>query len=1182
MTTTPDLPVPVADARTYLRVRPTDDALAPETVRAHARRLHQLGRGGDTGLFNTLLSRNPLPIIECLIVSDGNPDAPLSYLFGIDDAEALDALERVLRGLFPDSYELEHAARTKSRLDGFHTDTTDVAAVEYHGRVERRRDWQTCLTPFAEFHGSEHARVPLATVVETMAEYAVPMVYQALLCPQPDWSHDVEERRLAIEENRDTLTGRLTNAVFGPPEEDALTVPASDERRLAELTERNARRSFVVNARVVVGRSNESSDPAETAHDDANPTRIARELASVFADVSHTCYEIEGELLTDETAQHVLEEIRDRTLHLPSYERFTNRVPWRRARSRGIVADAGEVGCFCLLGGPALTAAGSRVVVPTPGERTALPRPPAEQLAAYRDDGLLLGHPLTQDAQSDTEPLVLPPQLQPLHVGWFGKTGSGKSTSLINAILENHAATQGADILIDPKGDGMGVEYLRAHYATYGTLENVLYFDCAAVLPALSFFDIRDELDAGVPRTTAVEDTVDHYLEILTQIMGRDRFDQAVRSPDIIRYLAKAMFDPVNGYDAYAHRDLHNAVRVMHERQAAPAVADPDLERMLAGVAANRPRSFDEIMQGVANRMEKIPVDRRLARVFNHVPEPGDPHFDLADYLDEDVVIVLDTGELRSEAQRVLTLVILSNLWTALRRRSKRTDGESPLVNLYVEEAASVAVSDLLKQLLAQSRGFDCSVTLSMQFPAQLRGHSDAVYDEVLNNISTFVTGNVPVDQRLAERLATDDMNPQAVGNRLRALRRGQWLVSLPAAFDDPEPRPFLVRSASPPPGDPAGDDAFSQTEESAFATALETVEERTRAGSGLTLGAPSPATREDEQDDTDDDGGTELPETRVDSLLPHTNRMPPTVEYAPSLHALRCRECRNRYDPDIEGMRRAITCCSSLDDVDPSDVPVCDLNLKLKPEERVISEWSDQQLMFLQAVYNAQQLRYDPLEYDLLHDSMIRLQEYVGIEAETVQDLVDADILRHESDHPHRLYTVTPDGRNVIGESYRQGVDYGHGSGDLEESSEHVFAVELARRYLEQEYVQDSESSVTEVVPYYDLDDQHRLDLAGLDEEGDIVVAVEAERLNHDVRRAVADDFDKIAACDVEEAIWVVMTQQDGHAVLEALNDPLEGEPRVEKTYAETTPTNQFRIDTPGMTAVYAATWLRSKLDQS
>ena len=47
-------------------------------------------------------------------------------------------------------------------------------------------------------------------------------------------------------------------------------------------------------------------------------------------------------------------------------------------------------------------------------------------------------------------------------------------------------------------------------------------------------------------------------------------------------------------------------------------------------------------------------------------------------------------------------------------------------------------------------------------------------------------------------------------------------------------------------------------------------------------------------------------------------------------------------------------------------------------------------------------------------------------------------------------------------------------------------------------------------------------------------------------------------------------MTQSGCHDVLAALNDPPEGPPCIEKSYASTTPPQQFRIDTAGLTAVY------------
>jgi len=1151
---TTSLPVPTETARSYLRIRPTTGHLNHETVTAHFRRLHRLMNHSEAGSFLTRLRKQTPPVMEILLVSFGD-DRGIEYYLGVDDESTHDAFTQTLRGLFPDSYEFTSVKQTENWLRGVAGSDPTIRGVEFYGNPDRSKDWQTQLTPFETFLADDHTRIPLTAIIETMAATPSPMIYQALLRPKPDWSREAESRRVSIKAQQDTLGGQVSSALFGAPEDPEAILSSGDQQRLDELAEKDARHSFECSVRAVT----------------IDEEHALTKLTSAFAEVSHTCYEVGTTTRTGKRATALFEAICDRKV-TP-----TSRLPSLRGRPKPFVVDAAEAANFCILDGDALTRAGDRALAPTPAEATTLPAPPTTQLRNYRGAGLPLGQPLTDDGAADPDPVVLPPALQPMHVGWFGKTGSGKSTAIINAILANHAATDGADILIDPKGDGMAQEYLRAHYATYGDLENVLYFDCAEVLPAFSVFDIRDELEAGVPRATAVEDTVDHYIEILGQIMGRDRFEQAVRSPDIIRYLLKATFDPVNGEDVFSHREFHNVIRRMHERQAAPAVADEDLERMLAGVVANRARSFDEIMQGVANRVEKIPIDQRLARIFNHVPGEDGPHFDLAEYLNEDVVIILDTGELRSEAQRVLTLVILSNLWTALRRRSQRGTGTQPLVNLYIEEAAGVAVSDLLKQLLSQSRSFDCSVTLAMQFPAQLKGHDQDVYEELLNNISTFVTGNVAVDRLLTHRLATDDMDAVAVGNRLRALRRGQWLVSLPAAFDTPEPRPFLVGSLPLPAGDPAGDAPLSATQEMVFDAAIDAVESRTREEAGLTLAAPSPT----EQTATElevpvEDGEPSLPTTPVDSALPYTKRMPRTVTYDADIHGLRCRVCQNRYDPSIDGLVRTVECCSSLDEVDQDDIPICELNLKLTPEERAAAPWSDSQLRFLQAVYNAQRLRYDEREYDLLHDSMLRLQEYTGIDAGELQDLRETDLLRHDADHPHRLYTVTPDGRRAIGESYRQGVDYGHGKGDLEESSQHVLAVEIARQYLESEYVANPDSRVVEVVPYYDLDENRRLDLAALDADGEFVVTVEVERINHDVKRAVPEDFDKMADCEPEEAIWIVMTRSAGHDVLQALNDPLDGPIRVPKTYATTTPPQQFRIDTPGLTAIYPIEWLR------
>jgi len=1197
----------------YIHIQPTDNALNPETIQRQFQRLQQITRPEPNGLLDRF--RGPTrPTLEFLLVSDTDADATLSYYIGIDNRDAVDELERILRGVFPNSYEFDrvewHADQlmpSEERADEDDSDATSVAGVEFQGRTDRRRDWQTQLTPFEEFTSydeDDHARVPLTAVVETMAERDLPLVYQALLRPKPDWTDDLEDRRLDIEMNIDTLGGQLANAVFGSPDDSEPTLSASDEERLAELEDKDARCSFEVNARAVaIARGNTPDSHSE------DPTRAVRELTSAFSDVSRTSYKIDATVHTGSDGAAVFDTIRERKFRPPNYERLATKVPGTTNTSRGIVADATEAPNFCLLDGAALTTAGTRALSPSRGEQTALPRPTKKELAQYRTSGLTLGQPLSQD-DTPTDPIALPPELQPLHVAWFGKTGSGKSTGLTTGMLDNHAATNGASILIEPKGDGMPIEYLRAHYAKYGNLDNVYYFDCAETLPALSFFDIRPQLEAGIDRATAVQNTVDHYIELLIGIMGQDRFERAVRSPDIIRYLVKAMFDPVHGSDAFSHRDLQQKATQMAETRDAPPVTDDDLKVMLGGVVTNSKRSFDELMQGVMNRIEKVPLDDRLAHLFNHVPQntrgehtegnaddtAPDPEFDFFDVLDEEAVVIFDTSGLRTESRRALTLVLLSNLWTALRRRQRlhtkeRATSEDdattdlPLVNLYVEEAAEVAASGLMTDLLAKSRGFNLSVTLAMQFPAQVRNTDTEAYAEILNNISTIITGNVAVDADLEKRLATEDVPPSEVGNRLRALRRGQWFASLPAGFQDREPRPFLLLSAPLPPGHPEGDSPLTETQSLAFEALLDSIKDRTRLDYGLDFLADGqaqsrPSTTVQATESEDNSTATETTTTRVDSALPYTKRLPTCIQYNEDAHAIVCTGCESRHDPSPAGVKRGIKCCSSLDRVDRDKIPICDVNLTLSPQEREESEYSDRQLAFLQVVYAAHQGEYDPeWEYDICWDSMLRLQEYVGIESEAVDELVEDELLRTDCDHPHRLYTVTADGRNEIQAAHREGIAYGHGVGDLGESSLHRVMVEIGRQYVEAAYVNDSDSDVVEVVPYYELDDGHRLDVAGLDADGTVRAIVEAERANHDILRAVPEDYDKMASLDPEDAIWIVKNRDAAHDVLEALNDPPTGDRRVEKEYSRSSPPRAFQLDAPGCSGIHTLGYVRGSL---
>ena len=359
---------------------------------------------------------------------------------------------------------------------------------------------------------------------------------------------------------------------------------------------------------------------------------------------------------------------------------------------------------------------------------------------------------------------------------------------------------------------------------------------------------------------------------------------------------------------------------------------------------------------------------------------------------------------------------------------------------------------------------------------------------------------------------------------------------------------------------------------QAAFGAALGLITEDTRDRYGLDVAAPAraqPTTTRTASMATDDD-----------HVLAFTNRFPDGVEYDGAAKAFSCTHCDRRYEISLDGLTTALECCYGLDRIDRDDIPLCSLSLKLSPEEQAATGYTLQQLYFLQAVYDAHQQRFDPeWEYDIIYDSMVRLQEYTGVDHEAVQTLINDGHLRIDGDLPHRLYTVTASGRELLNEAHKTGIAHGDGIGDLGESSLHVMMVELGRRYIDQAFVHDPDSPVEQAVTYYPAADNTRLDAAGLDSDGRVIVTLEAERTNHDLLEAVPSDYDKMAALEPTTAIWLVEQRTAAHEVLRALNEPKHGPPRIEKSYSDSVPPQRFRIESPGLTEVHTIVYLRDSV---
>jgi DNA helicase HerA-like ATPase len=508
-----------------------------------------------------------------------------------------------------------------------------------------------------------------------------------------------------------------------------------------------------------------------------------------------------------------------------------------------------------------LNVEGSRGARAEQQSRNPLPRPDHDITRQLRTPGLELGHLLDENREPEDEPLRLSSDLLPFHVGRFAKTGAGKSIALINDALSLYEQTSGPVFLIDTKGGGLPEHYMRAHAKRFGfddLEEHVIHFDIPERLPGFAFFNIEPALANGVPRMQAIKDRVDHYVEVLKMTMGEDRYEQAVVSPNLLKYLIRLMYDEEHGLDHGRYREsvhyfgqsqLEQVVDQLYEAgppqsapEEAPQSSSEEVTSKIHRHLTADPRTFANIMGGVSNRMDYITADPFLKQIF----DTTEHRFDMRDVLDEDVVVIFDLGDLRSEAAKVMAGVILTNLYDAVTEREPSelaATSDDYVANLLIDEASSIVVSEVLNDLLEQGREFKLSVELVSQFPEQMELEGDReVYLNVLNNIGSPIVGKIAVDDEIARALAHEDMDPVEFRNRVRALPRGEWIAQVPSpAFGETGPMPFSVDPLPIPEGHPESDDPLAADEDERFGQALEIVHERTQAEYGVPVDAGEP-----------------------------------------------------------------------------------------------------------------------------------------------------------------------------------------------------------------------------------------------------------------------------------------------------------------------------------------------------
>lgn len=782
----------------------------------------------------------------------------------------------------------------------------EPVAARWNGDGERKKDWMTTMKMFSKVARPDsddiEDRAPLANLIQHLANSDLPIAFQVVFKRVEDWSRQAERRKDNLHLNRDTL-GQKVMYELG----EIIHSPSKERRRerrkdymdsIGESADSNAespitgdvgKRRKLIDNKIPKRTFRANIRAVSVANDEvpvADVRRTMDELASVLDHLDGYFYGLEPNILEDGTGY------RNKKQATEEFHRLINReITTGSGKQRpDIVVNADELANFITVPSSTnLTVQGVRGTRAEAEARDPLAKPDPDLMREFHAPGMRIGYALDKEAEREPVPTQVPPGLLTTHYGRFATTGAGKSKALINDILSLHENTDGPAILVDPKGDGMTQNYMKAHFERFGEedfKENVIHYPIPDILPGFTFFNIEPALEQGMRRGDAIQNKADHYQELLKLVMGRESYEESKVAPILISAFIKALFDEKyvkyktdeghrgesdsvlcdrkknedeeeNTYEyeteKFTHRQLEELAKEVREHGTGnddgelPELTEKNkpVENTIEEQTKGDDRSFSVIMNSVFNRLNYIREDEHLRKIFNNTEKK----FDFRDHLNDNKVILFDMGELRDDATMVMTGLILTNLWDSLKEsdrsvctqnhtsieacrdkaRKNGLDPEDPqcrepwpddhLVNLIIDEAASVAVSGIMDKMLEQGRSFHLSVGLSMQFPEQMKGASgDRTYKNVLNNIGTKLIGKITLDEEIAKAMAHEGMDVTDFGNRISSLPRGEWIAQLPSPnFMQTGPEPFSLQPLPIPAGHPESKHILTEEAEQRF-----------------------------------------------------------------------------------------------------------------------------------------------------------------------------------------------------------------------------------------------------------------------------------------------------------------------------------------------------------------------------
>jgi hypothetical protein len=349
---------------------------------------------------------------------------------------------------------------------------------------------------------------------------------------------------------------------------------------------------------------------------------------------------------------------------------------------------------------------------PVPGVEVGSPEILASRALGKTGRKLFIG----RDWDGD-RPVALSPEAATHHVAVIGPSGVGKSVLLANSILSDIAACH-AGLLIDPKGDLLN-SILDRVPPTHA--ERIVVLDAGDDTRPVAGLDV---LHGDDPDTRA--DTLIRTLKSLVPEWG-------IRS-ELFGRLGIRTLAEVPGATLL---DLGRLFADASYRRAA-------VERLSDGFLRQTWGSYESLSPAAKVDVVQAPMARTLALLsrprVRAVVASRDPKIDVGRLLEEKyfLLVSLAPGTLGEAAPLIGSAVMLAT-WEAIERRVSLQPERRHLVNIYVDELATVVngLPTNIELAVERARGLGASLTVAMQTLGRV---PEPTRSAILGNLATLVS----------------------------------------------------------------------------------------------------------------------------------------------------------------------------------------------------------------------------------------------------------------------------------------------------------------------------------------------------------------------------------------------------------------------------------------------------------